>query len=283
MHLTDGSPEPLGVSVCGGGVNIAVHAPHATAVELCLFDDADTETARVVLPARTGGVWHGHVAGIGPGARYGLRAHGPFDPARGMRFNARKLLVDPYALELDRAFVLHPAMFENADDSAAFMPKAVVTRAGVLHSPSPSGEGDSRGERGGVLPEPPQSPTPVADATRPPQEGREKETLAPPAIAVRADRLALRQIAINLIANARQAAGSDGVVTVALETDGADLILIVDDDGPGISPDADTPRQGLGLALVRRLCALHGGSLVLHSQAGVGVTAVARLPVIGQA
>ena len=213
---------------------------------------------------------------FGPlGDQYAAHARHIHDAGRHML-----TLIDAMTALADAQSEVRPA-FETFDACAEIAGAAAMI--GEALPPSPFGEGDSRSERGGVLPEPPQSPTPVADATRPPQEGREKETLAPPAIAVRADRLALRQIAINLIANARQAAGSDGVVTVALETDGADLILIVDDDGPGISPDADTPRQGLGLALVRRLCALHGGSLVLHSQAGVGVTAVARLPVIGQA
>ncbi|HEX8666831.1 MAG TPA: glycogen debranching protein GlgX, partial [Allosphingosinicella sp.] len=85
---------------------------------------------------RTGNVFHGHVAGVTPGARYGLRAHGPFAPAEGQRFNAAKLLVEPYARLLDRPFRLHPSMLpypEGADDlafdasdSAPHMPKAIV-------------------------------------------------------------------------------------------------------------------------------------------------------------
>ena len=123
----------------------------------------------------------------------------------------------------------------------------------------------------------------IGEGPSPSTGGEGGREAAPPIITVRADRLAVRQIAINLIANARAAAGPDGVVTVALETDGADLLVIIDDNGPGISPDAEAPRRGLGLMLVRRLCALHGGNLTLRSRTGVGVTAVARLPVIGQA
>ena len=109
--------------------------------------------------------------------------------------------------------------------------------------------------------------------------------LAHPTIVVDADRLAVGQIAINLIANAIKAAAPGGAVTVALEIDGADLLLIVDDNGPGVSPTPPSANDGMGLGLMlaSALCRLHGGTLALHSQAGVGVTAVARLPVIAQA
>ena len=83
------------------GLNVAVFARHATAVELCLYDeDGDLETARIRLPACTGGVWHGFVPGPGAGQRYGLRAHGPWDPAGGHRFNPQRLLIDPWARSL---------------------------------------------------------------------------------------------------------------------------------------------------------------------------------------
>ncbi|MDB5484038.1 MAG: glycogen debranching enzyme GlgX [Caulobacteraceae bacterium] len=142
MVVTGGAPEPLGVSLTASGINVAVWSARAEAVELCLFDEAgERETARILLTGRTGPVFHGHVEGVGEGARYGLRAHGPFAPERGHRFNPHKLLVDPYALALDRPFSLHPAMFAyrrddprggasfEDEDSAPVMPKAVVTRA----------------------------------------------------------------------------------------------------------------------------------------------------------
>ena len=93
-----GSPEPLGVTPVRDGANVAVFSAHATAIELCLFDPAgEREIERVALPERIGDVWHGFVAGVAAGDRYGLRAHGPYDPRAGHRFNAAKLLVDPYA------------------------------------------------------------------------------------------------------------------------------------------------------------------------------------------
>ena len=85
-----------------GGLNAAVFAPDATAVELCLFNEAgDMETARIPLPACTDGVWHGFVAGPGAGQRYGLRTHGPWQPRHGQHFNAARLLVDPWAHALE--------------------------------------------------------------------------------------------------------------------------------------------------------------------------------------
>jgi glycogen debranching enzyme GlgX/4-alpha-glucanotransferase len=146
--VTEGAPEPLGVSLTPTGINIAVWSARAEAIEFCLFDEAgDRETARTLLPGRTGPVFHGHVEGVGEGARYGLRAHGPFAPERGQRFNPHKLLDDPYALALDRPFALDPAMFAylpddprggrsfDDTDSAPLMPKAVVTRAIEAEAP----------------------------------------------------------------------------------------------------------------------------------------------------
>src|SRR5579872_6534344 len=95
--LTQGAPEPLGVTADAAGVNVAVFSAHATKIEFCLFDDTGThEVARFALPGRSGDIWHGHIAGIEAGARYGLRAHGPHDPQAGHRFDAEKLLLDPY-------------------------------------------------------------------------------------------------------------------------------------------------------------------------------------------
>ncbi len=141
--LTPGSPEPLGVTPDDHGVNVAVYSANADAIELCLFDAAgERETERIRLPERTGNVWHAHVAGLAAGARYGLRAHGPYAPDAGHRFNPAKLLVDPYALALDRPFSLHPSQFgfvpatgrPDGSDSAPFVPKAVVSMPAVTET-----------------------------------------------------------------------------------------------------------------------------------------------------
>ena len=126
-----GCPDTLGVSILGDGIDVAVHAPDAKAVALCLFDAADQETARIRLAARTGPVHHGHIAGVPTGTRYGLRAYGPWDPASGHRFNPAKLLLDPWAMAIDRPFHLDPLLFDGdgprPDDTARLMPKAIVT------------------------------------------------------------------------------------------------------------------------------------------------------------
>jgi glycogen operon protein len=137
---SQGWPEPLGAILDETGANFAYPAPGATAVSICLFDAHGRETARIRLPGRTGDVHHGHVAGLAEGTRYGLRVEGPWKPSRGHRFNAHKLLVDPWARALDRAFALHPAHFDTGEapdetDSAPFLPKAILT------APLPSAPG----------------------------------------------------------------------------------------------------------------------------------------------
>jgi len=96
-----GRPWPLGASVVDGGVNLAVFSARATRVECCVFDgDGRHEIARHALTARTGDIWHGHLAGAGAGLVYGIRAHGPWAPGEGDRFNPAKLLLDPWAREI---------------------------------------------------------------------------------------------------------------------------------------------------------------------------------------
>ena len=100
-RLESGKPWPLGASFDGSGVNIAVFSAHAAQVDLCIFDaTGEVETARLPLPAQSGDVWHGRLPGAAPGLIYGLRAHGPWRPDRGHRFNPNKLLLDPWAREI---------------------------------------------------------------------------------------------------------------------------------------------------------------------------------------
>ena len=128
--MNEGAAEPLGVHFLGHGAQVAIPAPGVEALEICIFE-GEREVARHRLRGRTGDVIHGVVPGLGEGSRYGLRAHGPWDPARGLRCNPAKLLLDPWARAIDRPFALHPALFDadmapDATDSAPFMPKAVL-------------------------------------------------------------------------------------------------------------------------------------------------------------
>jgi isoamylase len=119
-----------------------VFSAHATKVEVCLFDPSGVrELQRVALPEYTDQIWHGYLPGVRPGTPYGLRVDGPYEPDAGHRFNANKLLLDPYACAYLGALTWDPAIFgyrmETGDDltyderdSAPFMPKCVVVDPG---------------------------------------------------------------------------------------------------------------------------------------------------------
>ena len=138
-RLSPGAPYPLGATSDGLGINFAVFSANATRIELCLFDERGRkELGRLPLPECTDEIWHGYLPDAQPGLVYGYRAHGPYDPRNGHRFNPHKLLLDPYARRLTGAPRWTDALFgyrmqhAKADlsmdrrDSAAAMPKAVV-------------------------------------------------------------------------------------------------------------------------------------------------------------
>ena len=98
LQISEGLPHPRGATWDGQGVNFALFSAHATKVELCLFDDTGKEEQqRIELPEFTDEIWHGYVKALRPGTVYGFRVHGPYEPEKGHRFNANKLLLDPYA------------------------------------------------------------------------------------------------------------------------------------------------------------------------------------------
>ena len=146
--IEQGSLAPQGATADAGGTNFVLFSAHAEKVELCLFDErGEREVARLALPSRAGGLWHGYVPGAGPGQRYGYRVHGPYAPERGHRFNPHKLLIDPYARALDRSIALTEKSFgyrrgdAEADlsfdsrDNAAGMAKCVVAKAREIRAP----------------------------------------------------------------------------------------------------------------------------------------------------
>src|SRR5258705_8363302 len=104
MRVWPGQPYPLGATWSGLGVNFAVFSAHATRVDLCLFDssDAGSPSGSVTLPEHTDMVWHGYLPDVRPGQLYGYRVHGPYDPGAGHRFNANKVVLDPYAKSIGR-------------------------------------------------------------------------------------------------------------------------------------------------------------------------------------
>jgi glycogen operon protein len=111
--MRPGSPYPLGATWDGMGVNFALCAENATAVELCLFDSADAkkESQRIALTEQTDRVWHGYMLDVLPGQLYGYRVQGPYEPAAGHRFNPKKVLLDPYAKVIGRNIRWGPEMF----------------------------------------------------------------------------------------------------------------------------------------------------------------------------
>ncbi|AEV85579.1 glycogen debranching protein [Actinoplanes sp. SE50] len=134
QEIWPGNSYPLGASYDGTGTNFAVFSEVADGVELCLFDDAGTET-RHRLCSVDGFVWHGYLPGVAAGTRYGYRVHGPYDPAAGLRCNPAKLLLDPYAKAIDSDIDWDESLFgyrfddpeaRNDLDSGRHMMKAVV-------------------------------------------------------------------------------------------------------------------------------------------------------------
>ncbi len=165
--LLPGKPYPLGATPTELGTNFALYSENATAVHVCFFDEKGEQVDCVQLREITAFVWHGLVRGIKPGQRYGYRVDGPWDPERGHRFNAAKLLIDPYAKAItgqypdeqkptlpDPLKSIYPYDVTSGDDlkrddedDARFVPKCIV-----VDSTEFNWEGDT----------PPQ--TPIADS-----------------------------------------------------------------------------------------------------------------------
>ncbi|HVM25381.1 MAG TPA: alpha-amylase family glycosyl hydrolase, partial [Candidatus Limnocylindrales bacterium] len=137
LRVWRGNPYPLGATWDGSGVNFAIFSENAESVELCLFD-AGGDEQRVPLTEQTDLVWHCYLPDVRPGQRYGYRVHGPYEPRAGHRFNANKLLIDPYAKRVDGAIDWDDSLFgyrigakgedlePDQRDSAPFVPKSVV-------------------------------------------------------------------------------------------------------------------------------------------------------------
>ncbi|MGO4341594.1 glycogen debranching protein GlgX [Pedococcus sp. 2YAF34] len=138
-------PPTLGMTLVEGGAEFAVYAGHADSVEVCLFDEGDTDGSterRVPLVERTHGTWFGFLPGVQAGQRYGLRADGPWRPQEGLRYNPHKLLLDPYARAVEGEVRWGPEVYAHPVnqqlrgddvirgtlDSAGAMPRCVVVR-----------------------------------------------------------------------------------------------------------------------------------------------------------
>lgn len=147
-------PRTLGATPTEGGTNFAIWSNAADAIELCLFNEVNgalVET-RFAMSHRNGPIWHGYLAGVRTGQRYGYRVYGPWQPEHGVRFNDAKLLIDPYTHLLDGELSYVPEIYghvasdgtgagdvsvRDRRDSAGAVPLSVVTdyRARDIHRP----------------------------------------------------------------------------------------------------------------------------------------------------
>lgn len=115
--------QRYGARISGGSTRFVVRSPHAAAVWLCLFEGAQE---RRVAMTRQGDDWTASLSGDLSGTRYGYRAEGEWTPDKGLWFDPAKLLVDPYAIALDRRFVQDPRLAGCGVDTAEVVPRAIV-------------------------------------------------------------------------------------------------------------------------------------------------------------
>ncbi|HST12270.1 MAG TPA: alpha-amylase family glycosyl hydrolase, partial [Terriglobales bacterium] len=177
-----GQSAPIGATPCQGGVNFSIFSRHASGVELLLFDrEEDAQPARVIQfdPStnRTYFYWHVFVPGLKAGQIYAYRVRGPFEPAKGLRFDSDKILLDPYSkgIVVPRAYnrnaaaragdnaatamksvVLDPAMYDWESDSPLRLPssRTIVYEMhvrGFTRHPSSGVSGEKRGTYAGVI------------------------------------------------------------------------------------------------------------------------------------
>jgi isoamylase len=126
-----GHTAPIGATVLDGGANFSLFSRTAGGVELLFFDrEVDAKPSSVVAldPAahRTYHYWHAFVPGVRPGQIYGYRVHGPSEPARGLRFDPTKVLLDPYGRGVVVPAGYSPEAARRPGDNAATAMKSVV-------------------------------------------------------------------------------------------------------------------------------------------------------------
>lgn len=140
-NIYPGKPYPLGATYDGEGVNFALFSDNATGVELCLFyssSENKVSEERIKITERTHQIWHCYLPRVKTGQLYGYRVHGPYEPELGHRFNANKVLIDPYARAISGTINWHDSLFGyelghqaedlsfSTSDSSPYIPKAVV-------------------------------------------------------------------------------------------------------------------------------------------------------------
>lgn len=123
-QILPGKPYPLGATYNGIGVNFAVFSENTTGVKLILFNNEEevSEEELVDIAEVTDYVWHVYIPGIRPGQLYAFRFYGRYEPVKGFRYNAQKLLIDPYAKAISGLIEIKDSMFDYALHSAQKKP-----------------------------------------------------------------------------------------------------------------------------------------------------------------
>ena len=129
--VRSGVSAPLGATVLPDGVNFSVFSKHAVLLELLLFDDENAKQPARIIPLgadkhRTYHYWHVFVPDLRPGQVYAYRAHGPFDPDRGLWFDPEKVLLDPYGLAVAVPKAYDRSAAARPGDNLAVAMKSVV-------------------------------------------------------------------------------------------------------------------------------------------------------------
>lgn len=140
-HRENPDPNRLGVYANNrGGLDIAVVAAHASAVDFCVVEGTGRHQRerRWRLHGPVEGVYHGSVDGLFEGTVYGFRVHGAWDPDRGLYHNPSKLLLDPYGRGLSGQPELSPALHAHQvehDLYPSVYPLAPSTLNSALQAP----------------------------------------------------------------------------------------------------------------------------------------------------
>ncbi|MDW6020989.1 glycogen debranching protein GlgX [Mesorhizobium sp. BAC0120] len=137
--MNDSVHPALGATIIDGGVRFAIRSRAAERIFVSIFT-GEAEMRRVEARAIGEGLFVAEVDGVGAGTHYGLRADGIYDPASGCWFDPDKLLVDPYAVAIDRPYTYDPRLAaprHEGGDTAPLVPKSIVTRLPPAFEPQP--------------------------------------------------------------------------------------------------------------------------------------------------
>ena len=140
MRIWPGSSYPLGAAWDGKGVNFAIYSENATSISLLLYESQNSPTPRhrIPLTEKSGYVWHCYLPDIMPGQLYAYSVDGPYEPDKGLRFNKKKALIDPYSRAITGTIPTNDAMFghklgdptqdlsRDERDSGPFSPKSLI-------------------------------------------------------------------------------------------------------------------------------------------------------------